>query len=345
MQIHRIKKLLFLLLIYTLTILSCIEKKTFAKEEPFAALYNKKKVTVAITDSGLGGLSIAAESMERMKEAKIFQKVNFIFFNALFSNEIGYNGLQNRQEKINVFDSALHSLENKCNPDLILIGCNTLSALYKETPFSKQTQIPVVGIVDYGVELIATNLKVNPESKVILFGTQTTVKEGIHKKKLMEKGFLEERIIAQACPDLGLYIERGFDSDETEMLIFAYADEALQKDQNHHGFPVFVSLNCTHYGYSLDLWKKAFKSLGVTPLAILNPNSGMIDFLFQEQMKNRSKSTETTMKVISMVKIEKGKLKSIGAWLEGLSSQTAEALRNYKLNKKLFEWKKFVSIG
>jgi len=311
------------------------------QEEKFDKFFLKNEVTVAVTDSGLGGLSIMADAVERMRESKIFQKVNFIFFNALFSNEGGFNSLKTRKEKIQIFDSALKSLENNYNPDLILIGCNTLSVIYDDTSFSKETSTPVVGIVEAGVDLIAQKLETSPESKVIIFATHTTISEETHKKKLEKQGILSQRITLQTCPELVNYIEKGYASDETEMLISAYVADALHKMKDAQS-PLYVSLNCTHYGYSLDLWEEAFRSSKVKPLGFLNPNSKMIDFLFEPQERNRFDGTEISIRVISMVEIGKEKIQSIGKKLNETSPQTSEALSNYELKPTLFKWKEYV---
>ena len=59
-----------------------------------------------------------AESVEKMKENKIFRQAHFIFFNSLFSEEGGYNSLKTQKEKVLIFDSALKSLVEHCSPDL-----------------------------------------------------------------------------------------------------------------------------------------------------------------------------------------------------------------------------------
>lgn len=311
------------------------------QEEKLAKFFLKNEVTVAVTDSGLGGLSIMADAVERMRKSKIFQKVNFIFFNALFSNKGGFNSLKTRKEKIQIFDSALKSLENNYNPDLILIGCNTLSVIYDDTSFSKETITPVVGIVEAGVELIAQKLETSPEAEVIIFATHTTVSEETHKKKLEEKGILSQRITLQTCPELVNYIEKGYASDETEMLISAYVADALHKMKDTQS-PLYVSLNCTHYGYSLELWEETFRNFKVKPLGFLNPNSKMIDFLFEPQERNRFDGTEISIRVISMVEIGKEKIESIGKRLGETSPQTSETLSNYELKPNLFKWKEYV---
>lgn len=282
-----------------------------------------------------------ADAVERMKEAGIFKRVNIVFFNSFFSNELGYNSLKTHAEKVRIFSSALSSLEENYDPDLILIGCNTLSVIYEETPFSKKTEIPVMGIVDAGVELISENLKETPNSVVIIFATQTTVEEGNHKKKLIEQGFEPKRIITQPCSDLVNYIERSYRSDETEMLISACVDEALQKVQNPKPL-LYVSLNCTHFGYSLDLWKKAFEAQGLEPLDFLNPNSKMIDFLFDPKRHKLFKRTEIQTHVVSMVEISREKIESIGEWLRKISPETASSLESYELKPHLFEWRKYI---
>lgn len=312
------------------------------QEEKLDEFFLKNEVTIAVTDSGLGGLSIMADAVERMRQSKIFQKVNFVFFNALFSKEGGFNRLKTRKEKIQIFDSALKSMEENYNPDLILVGCNTLSVIYDDTSFSEEASIPVVGIVEAGVDLIAQKLETSPESKVIIFGTHTTISEETHKKKLEENGIPSQRIIVQACPELVNYIEKGYDSDETEMLISAYVAEALHKMEDTQS-PLYVSLNCTHFGYSLDLWEEAFRSSKVKPLGFLNPNSKMIDFLFESEERSRFDETEISIRVVSMVEIGKEKIESIGKRLGETSSQTSQALSNYELKPNLFKWKEYVT--
>ncbi len=320
---------------------ACTESHTLARQDRISAFFQKQDVTIAVVDSGLGGLSITAEAVERLTEERRFRSVRMVFFNALFSEQGGYNSLRSRSEKIRIFDSVLNSIVRSRDPDLILIGCNTLSVLYPDTDFARSRTVPVRGIVDSGVDPIAQQLRAFPSSYVIILGTQTTVEEGLHKAKLINKGFLPERIIQQSCPDLVPYIELGYNSSETEMLIAAYVDEALQQ-LPEPGHPVLVSLNCTHYGYSLELWQKAFTDMGFPPLAILNPNARMLDFLFSGQNQNRSQNTSVTVEVISLLRIKDAQQKSIGNWLQTRSPRTADALRQYLWDPDLFEWKSLI---
>jgi glutamate racemase len=333
--------LVFPVLAMILLVSACMESRSFARQEQAGSLLDRDEITIVITDSGLGGVSITAEAARRLQRHRGFRRVRLIFFNALFSLEGGYNSLKTRTEKIAVFNSALQSMEMRCEPDLILIGCNTLSALYPDTPFAEDSATPVRGIIESGVQLIAQKLREFPESRVVILGTQTTVQEAVYRKRLVEKGFLAERILQQACPDLAPYIERGHDSPESEMLISAYVEEALQQLPAPRA-SLLVSLNCTHYGYSQDLWREAFAGQGSEPLAILNPNPHMLNFLFPTKNEGRHGECRVSVEVVSLVPIGEVERASLGTWLEKISPETAQALADYRLDPDLFVWTPFV---
>ncbi|MEW5901986.1 MAG: aspartate/glutamate racemase family protein [Acidobacteriota bacterium] len=321
---------------------SAVRGRRPISNEKLESLFQKRRVTIAVTDSGLGGLTVIAEAIRRLKETPVFERADFVFFNALFSAEGGYNALQTREEKVRIFNAALESLDIRFHPDLILIACNTLSVVYPDTPFSRRVKIPVIGIVEPGVELIARQLRDHPDSSVIIFGTPTTISEGTHRSALLGQGFPPARIYLQSCPELEAFIERDFAGDETGMLILGYVEEALQKIPARRP-PLLVSLNCTHYGYSLPLWEKAFREAGAAPLAVLNPNARMTDALIKPERAGRHKKNEVSARVVSMVEISPEKISSLGRWLQTLSPETAEALRRYEHIPSLFKWKGLTS--
>ncbi len=313
-------------------------QKTPSPDAKLEKVFRKKNVTIAVTDSGLGGLSVLAEAAARMKTAGTFERADFLFFNALFSAEGGYNSLQTRGEKIAIFQSALGGLEKRYHPDLILVACNTLSVLLEDTLFARRTKTPIVGIVAAGVDLMAEALQAEPGSSVIIFGTPTTIAEGAHRRALEDRGFAADRVITQPCPELESFIERDWAGSETSLLISGFVEEALQKLPSPRP-SVYASLNCTHYGYSLPLWESAFAAAGLKPAAILNPNSRMIDFLFAPGRAGRFPATAVSARVVSMIEIGPEKREALGGWLARTSPETAEALRAYDLVPDLFRWK------
>ena len=100
----------------------------------FAEVARKKPdVTIVVTDSGLGGLSVAADLAARLPASGIVQSARIVFVNAEPDAAFGYNDLKNDADKVRIFDGALSAMEARYKPDLILIACNTLSVVWPGT--------------------------------------------------------------------------------------------------------------------------------------------------------------------------------------------------------------------
>jgi len=192
------------------------------------------------------------------------------------------------------------------------------------------------------VELIARGLEDHPDASVIIFGTPTTISERTYPSELERLGFAADRMYAQSCPELESFIENNPQGDETGMIISGCVSEAVEKLSSPPP-PLLISLNCTHYGYSLPFWEKAFEEAGVRPLALLNPNSRMTDVLFNREYTGRYDKTEIRIRAVSMVEISRPKIASLAPWLERISPETAEALRRYEHKPDLFEWKSLIA--
>ncbi|MBN1940118.1 MAG: aspartate/glutamate racemase family protein [Candidatus Aminicenantes bacterium] len=306
-------------------------------EADWPNLFTRDKVTIAVTDSGLGGLSVMAEAAARLRAARSFRSVDLVFWNSLFSNDSGYNSLETRRQRILVFDSSLRRLAAEVKPDLILVACNTLSVLLDDVPFVRETNIPIAGIIEAGAAQMAEALKAEPRAVGLLFGTKTTIAEGVHLQKLIASGIDASRLTPQPCPNLVGRIEEDWRGKETERLISSFVAEAAERLADPTA-PVYAALFCTHFGYAAELWERAFASRGLRLAGLVNPNSRWIDFLDPPERKNRFRRSRLRTRVISMVEIPAGVRTSLGEWLEKISPETAAALRKYRLAPGLFEW-------
>lgn len=298
-----------------------------------STLFLKQDITVVITDSGLGGLSVVEDIARKMETSGCFRTVNLIFVNALFDINSGYNSLQTKKEKTDMLNNVLTAIEENYHPDVILIACNTLSVIYTETDFIKITDIPVIGIVEAGVEMISKKLEDDPSSSVIIFGTETTIEENSHKKALLNLGFSDDRVFTKACPQLQSYIENDPASEETEMLISVYMSEALS-DIGDSARCVYVSLNCSHFGYSEELWAKAISGSPYRSGGILNPNYLMANDLTDEKCKNRFDYTKISFLVVS--KTELINAVTMSRFFRETTPELADAIDNYSLVPGLF---------
>ncbi len=320
--------LLFVLLV-------CLDKPSSAQDRLDPASFNgKEEITIVVTDSGLGGLSVMDDVAKKMKSYGCFKKVNLIFVNALFDSNSGYNALKTREEKIGIFNNVLTGIEQKFHPDAILIACNTLSVLYRETDFVKKSKTPIFGIVEPGVQLIAERMVSDPTSAVILFGTETTIEEANHLKALLALNISDKRIVTKSCPQLQSYIEQNPEGEETEMLISVYLNEALEHLPKTDGL-IYLSLNCSHFGYSEPLWRKAFAGTSYKLGGIIDPNFRMADLLITK--KSQGRYTDTILSYLVVSKIELLNADAMFQVFSKKSSEMALAIKKYQLMPALFK--------
>lgn len=290
---------------------------------------------IVVTDSGLGGLSVLAELEYQLSKSDTFQNVELIFFNALYSKNLGYNEMESNEEKARVFNKALYSVQNNYKPDIILIACNTLSVIYSLTEFSDKSKTKVEGIVEAGVKLFFDNLKNEDDSLIILFGTPTTIESKLHRYLLIEKGIDGHRIINQSCPMLESEIQDDPNSCKVLELINQFVNEASKKITQENK-KVFAGLCCTHYGYSLDLFEKVLTEKLGQNIEILNPNSKIVTSLMEERSE-KVNNTIISVEVVSQVEIYEHEKLALSKILGNNSPFTVEAIENYNLKPNLFE--------
>ena len=227
-------------------------------------------------------------------------------------------------------------MESRYRPDIILVACNTLSVLYDRSEHAKAKTTETVTIVGMGADLISRTLKEKPGATAVIFGTKTTIESGAYPRLLEEKGVPADRIVSEACHRLAGSIERGASSRETAAYVETFVKEALAKLPPTPG-PLVASLNCTHYGYAMDLWKKTFAGLGYPGVTILDPNPLMAGLVLREGGPKRYPSTSVTVEVVSKVKIGADVQQSLGTLLRTVSPSTADALANYTYDPALFD--------
>ena len=304
--------------------------RTFAE-----AARSRPDVTIVVTDSGLGGLSVVADLASRLPASGVARSARIVFVNALLDDAIGYNDLKDEADKVRVFDAALAAMESRYRPDLVLVACNTLSVFYGRTEHARRGTTETVSIVPMGAELIGKALRESPDATAMIFATKGTIDSGAHERLLREAGFADGRIVGQACPKLTGSIERGARSEETRGRVRGFVEEALGKLPERKG-PLVVSLNCTHFGYARPLWEEAFASLGFPAVTVLDPNPLMTDLVLREGSVRRFPSTAVTVEVVSKTPITGEVRDALGALLRTTSPAAADALRDWKHVPDLF---------
>lgn len=279
--------------------------------EQLAAFFAKERVTVCVTDVGLGGLSVLSEIERRLQTDPLFPEIELLYFNAAVNP--GYTQ-RPVPDQVDIFDAALTGME-AYEPDIILIACNTLSVLYGETQWQKTAPIPVLNIVDFGVALFADAMLADPSSVALIFGTDTTAQVAAHRTALAERGVDPARVIMKGCPKLATRIQgNGADSPEADTILSNFVSEAWEDMSQQLGATgppgtVLAGMMCTHYGYSLPLWERALGQHASTGSAgaaapktrCINPNSDMAAYIFSASTRTLAARTVISIRVLSMV--------------------------------------------
>lgn len=271
---------------------------------------------IAVCDSGLGGLDIAARLWKKGGTGEL------IYFNVWPEVDRGF-GKMSPEERVQVWERAFDGIMEYA-PDLLVIGCNTLSVVHRRSGRAGDLRCPVLDIVDAAVDVCGTFLRNNPGKKLLILGTAETVNSGCYKNMLIDSGIAPERISGLPLPGLATLIEQSPDSPEVEARIAAGYAEAAAATADLQSYA--LGLCCTHFGYVSPVWEKIFR-----PAALLNPNENILKELSFPPGEGGIKVT-----FISKIPLPGSK---IGA-MKGLfaaAPPVAEALEQYRYTPDLYQ--------
>ncbi len=299
--------------------------------------FARESITILVTDSGLGGLAVAAEIERELRSLGAFRQVSVVFASALPDVTRTYNAMANRRDQVRTFDLALAGMTRWYKPDLILVACNTLSVLLPDTPFARSGRVPVVGIVDAGVRALVERLRRDPSAVALVLGTATTIASGAHRQGLNAAGIGRDRVQEQACPGLETEIQNDPGSDLVRGLIEAYGDEARRGLVGRAPGRVVVGLCCSHYGYVRAVFAEVLgRELGPGG-EVVDPNHELVSALLAHARRHAFPSTGTDVRVVSRAALSEQERASIGAALAPVSPKAAAALQSYERKSDLFE--------
>jgi hypothetical protein len=216
--------------------------------------------------------------------------------------------------------------------------------MYEKTPFSRKVAIPVVDIVGFGVDLIQNYLQTTPAGQAIIFGTPTTIEANTHLRQLIARGVDSQRIVCQPCPQLPDKIENGPERPPATDMIENYVRKAVARLPDRRQ-PLAAALCCTHFGYSRKPFVQSLARHIHSPITILNPNSAMSACLTGPGNGKAPIKPCMNVSMLSKYNFPEEKILPISQILAPISQATADALKHYRYDPALFEFKTTVSCG
>lgn len=189
---------------------------------------NLHRPTIGVFDSGVGGLTVLRAIV------RLIPNADYLFFGDTARLPYGTKS----QEFVARYSSAAARFLAERGIDLLVIGCNTASALALYDVKSA-VSIPVIGVIEPGADAASA---VSKSREALVFATEATCASHAYQRALARRGFATHE---KACPLLVPLVEEGWiDSPVTEQVARIYTIEALRAASTN--VDVLV-LGCTHY--------------------------------------------------------------------------------------------------
>lgn len=183
---------------------------------------------IGFFDSGLGGLT----SVPVLKRALPNEKV--LYFGDTARTPYGSKS----PDTVCKFSAQIVDYLVSKNVKLIVIACNTVTAMALDMLREKHPEVPIVGVIDPTARRVAADGVCN----VGIIGTKVTIESGVYAESIHS---LNPNIntYSLACPAFVPLIEEGIIDNEIMDLTIKYYMDDFVKNNNIDS----LILGCTHY--------------------------------------------------------------------------------------------------
>jgi glutamate racemase len=241
--------------------------------------------TIAVFDSGVGGLTVLRAIVERIPNA------DYLYFGD--TARLPY-GSKSRETIARYAIGAAEFLQRQ-GATMLVIGCNTASAMALYD-VRGAVSIPVIGVIEPGADRAA---QISQSREAVVIGTEATVATHAYQRALARRGFATHE---KACPLLVPLVEEGWtDHSVTEQVARIYLAEALQSASAKTDVLV---LGCTHY----PLLKKMLRRVLSSNITIVDSAESTAEAVLEE-LASQAREKESAAAPSDK---DKGQTKSIG---------------------------------
>ena len=225
---------------------------------------------IGVFDSGLGGLTVAAALRKSLPNE------NIIYIGDTARVPYGDKSPAN----IIRFGMEDASFLVSKGVKLIVIACNTVSAIALSEIRAKFAKVPVIGVLDAGVRAC---LRAKPKY-VAVIGTRATVSSDAYRREIHAVN-PEINIRTIACPLFVPIVEEGLADSEICRLTIDFYLNSLKKET-----PDMLLLACTHY----PLLKKSLQSYLRKKVRIIDSAEACAKFAEEYLEKNFLSASKRT---------------------------------------------------
>ncbi|ETT82530.1 glutamate racemase [Viridibacillus sp. FSL R5-0477] len=182
---------------------------------------------IGVIDSGVGGLTVVKEMLRLLPNESIY------YIGDTARCPYGPRS----QEQVRTFTWQMADALSKMNIKMLVIACNTATAVALES-LQKKCPFPVIGVINAGARAA---IKATKSHDIVVLGTEGTVKSGAYDEALYSLSS-SSRVTSLACPSFVPLVESGeYEGEFADQLV----KESLQP--LHQTSFDTVILGCTHY--------------------------------------------------------------------------------------------------
>ena len=197
---------------------------------------------IGFFDSGLGGLTSVMELHETLPNEKV------IYFGDTARTPYGSKSPETIKEFAEQIVDYLVSKDVK----LIIIACNTVTAMALDSLREKYPQVPIYGVIGPVVRKVVND----GGRKVGIIATKATIGSDVYSRKIKELSPATETY-SLACPALVPLVEEGFTHTEImEKTVEFYLDDFVKNNDFDN-----LILGCTHYPLIAEHIRKLYPEL------------------------------------------------------------------------------------
>ncbi len=190
-----------------------------------------KNSAIGVFDSGIGGLSVLKQFI------RFLPSENYIYLGD--TARVPYGNKSKQIVEAYAKESAEFLISKGVK--IIIIACNTVSALALDSIRSISNDIDVIGMIDPAAE---ASLRASRNGKIGIIGTRATIGSNAYINQInnISSENSNIKVFSKACPMFVPIVEEGMIRHDATKLI---AEEYLSEFRNHK-IDTLV-LGCTHY--------------------------------------------------------------------------------------------------
>jgi len=189
---------------------------------------NHSELPIGVFDSGVGGLTVLKAIHAALPNE------NLVYLGDTARLPYGTKSPASIQR----YATQAAALLQQQGIKLLVVACNTASAVALDVLRKSMAPLPVVGVVEPGAMAAVT---AHPAGKHLVMATEATVRLGAYSKAIRSRDPRAD-VREQACEMLVSLAEEGWsDGEIARSIVRRYLDEANEHD------PDTIILGCTHF--------------------------------------------------------------------------------------------------